>query len=265
MIKAPIKYFGGKGGMLKKLLAYFPPEGSYNSFIDAFGGSGVVLLNKPRVPFELYNDLDKNVYSLFKVLHDRELFSEFKFLCDTSFYDETTSREFEQDLRRGLPIVQRAYKFWYVNRTRRNGSLNTGFSINTSLRRGISKSTSDFLSSIENLNYLHERLSSVVVCNTDALKLVELYDKENTLIYLDPPYVHETRTSSRYPVEITDLEHEKLVEMLNKIQHAKIVLSGYTNSIYEDLKYEKISFPVKTVNTRNEKKLKVESVWRNFA
>lgn len=42
-MNSPIRYFGGKNGMAKKILKYFPKEGSYKTYIEPFGGSfGVI-------------------------------------------------------------------------------------------------------------------------------------------------------------------------------------------------------------------------------
>lgn len=38
-----IRYFGGKNGMAKNILEYFPNKDSYDTYIEPFGGSfGVI-------------------------------------------------------------------------------------------------------------------------------------------------------------------------------------------------------------------------------
>ena len=74
-VMPPIKYFGGKNGMKKVIYEYFPPNDSYDTYIEPFGGSygvGIGMENLPKV--EIYNDLNKNVYSLYKVINDNDLF-----------------------------------------------------------------------------------------------------------------------------------------------------------------------------------------------
>lgn len=261
---APIKYFGGKGGMIQTLLRYFPDSSTYDVFIDAYGGSGVVLLSKPACKVEIYNDLDRNVYSLFATLRDDAMFARFQRLCELALYDQTTSDEYRRSLRgHDLDTVERAFRFWYVNRTRHNGV--GGFSVNKTVRRRMSKSTSDFLSSVEDLPALHERLSSVVVCSKDAIDLIRDNDTRRTLVYLDPPYVQSTRTSARYAVDADDDHHKLLVDTLNNLKSARVVLSGYDNAIYAGLRgFTKQQFNVKTVTGTRQKKTKVESIWTNF-
>lgn len=265
--RAPIKYFGGKGNMLGKLLAFFPDPSSYDLFIDAYGGSGVVLLNKPRCAVEIYNDLDLNVYALMMTLSDPVLFSAFRCRAELALYDETTSANYRATLKNpGLPVHERAFRFWYVNRTRQ-GAGTGGFSINTVVRRRMSKSTSDFLASVEGLADLHARLSSVIVTRRDALELTAAYDMPRTLIYLDPPYVHSTRGKTRYAVDADDTHHRRLVEVINGLQYARVIVSGYDNAIYAaGLRgFEKHTFDVNTVSGNGKAKRKAECVWVNFA
>jgi len=262
-MNAPVKYFGGKGGMIAQLLSYFPDESLYDTFVDAYGGSGVVLLNKPRVPIELYNDVNRNVYALFKVLRDEALFAEFYRLCQLALYDESTSNEYRVSLRGELDDVERAFRFWYVNRTRHNGI--GGFSINTTVRRNTSKSVSDFLSSVDEMPELHARLSTVIVTNRDALELIGEFDRERTLIYLDPPYVLSTRTEARYENDVDDAHHERLVAALNAIKKAYVILSGYDNALYSALNgYTRRDFAVNTVSGTGTPKQKMESLWMNY-
>lgn len=76
-----IKYFGGKNGMFNEILKYFPENGTYDTYIEPFGGSFAMGFHTPEeriAPIEIYNDLYNNVYSLFKVLSDEKLFEQFK-------------------------------------------------------------------------------------------------------------------------------------------------------------------------------------------
>ena len=100
---------------------------------------------------EIYNDLERNVYSLYKVLSDKDLFPKFKEKCDLIFYDEDLRKEFKNKLKSDdLDLVDRAFYFFYVNRTSHNGI--GGFSCNTVIRRNMSKSISDMLNRAEYVN-----------------------------------------------------------------------------------------------------------------
>lgn len=182
-MNAPIKYFGGKGQMFNKIIEHFPDSSTYDTYIEPFGGSFSIGLKKPNeTPIEIYNDLEKNVYSLYKVLSDKELFEQFKIKCDLSYYIADLRNEYRDKLKSDdLSLLDRAFYFFYVNRTSHNGI--GGLSVNTVVRRNMCKSVSDMLSCIDRLPELHQRLSKCIFLNQDGINLIEKYNKENVFIY----------------------------------------------------------------------------------
>ena len=64
--------------------------------------------------------------------------------------------------------------------------------------------------------------------------ILDRYDGPETLFYCDPPYVHDTRSSSRYAHELSASDHEELVTCLLGIEGMAIV-SGYDHPIYRAL------------------------------
>lgn len=146
-----IRYFGGKQGMANEILKYFPEKETYDTYIEPFGGSYALGFKMEYVPpIEIYNDLEKNVYSLYKVMSDKKLFEQFKEKCDLCYYISDLREEYRQKLKNeDLDLVERAFYFFYVNRTSHNG--NGGLSVNTVVRRNMCKSISDMLSCIDRL------------------------------------------------------------------------------------------------------------------
>mgnify|MGYP001595997987 CR=1 FL=1 len=264
-IKAPIKYFGGKGGMLKKIIEHFPPENSYNIYIEPFGGSFSIGIHKEIIPIEIYNDLDENVYSLYKCLSDKNLFEQFKERCDLTFYSENLRKEYKNCLKSNLlSLVDRAFYFFYINRTSHNGV--GGLSINTVIRRNMSKSVSDMLSSIDRLPELHQRLSRLIVLNTDGTELIRKYNREGVFIYADPPYEQSTRTRARYKVDMTMPQHNNFLEVAIQ-SSAKILISGYDCPSYNRLvqnNFQKIQFEINTIDGNRKPKTKIETLWKNY-
>lgn len=272
-MNAPIRYFGGKNGMAKKILEYFPSPNTYNTYIEPFGGSFGVALHNPNIPsVEIYNDLDHNVYSLFRVMVDPKLFEEFRLLCDCMIFCEELRRQYIKELREAefidedRHLVWRAMRFFYINRTSRNGI--GGFSINHCIRRNMSKSCSDMLSTIEGLPKLHDRLSKVIVSSQDGINLISKYaNSEETFIYCDPPYVWSTRTKTRYNVDMDDKAQEKFIDECIKAK-CKILISGYNNELYKRLEengFKKVEFVVHTMSGDHKtKKDMVECLWMNY-
>lgn len=63
----PFRWYGGKYSHLKWLLPQLPETHRY---IEPFGGSASVLLNREPSPVEIYNDRDSDVTNFFKVLRN---------------------------------------------------------------------------------------------------------------------------------------------------------------------------------------------------
>jgi DNA adenine methylase len=263
-MNAPIKYFGGKGTMFNKIIEHHPEKGSYNTYIEPFGGSYSMGLKMEDIPNEIYNDLESNVYSLYSVLSIPEEFERFKVKCQLTLYSEQLRDEYRLALKGDLSKEERAFMFYYVNRTSHNGI--GGFSLNTVVRRKMCKSVSDFLSSVDRLDELHQRLSKVAILNRDGISLIEKYNLPNTFIYCDPPYHWSTRTSARYKVDMNDEGHIRFMDACINSK-AKILISGYKCDVYNHLEqngFNRIDFEVKTIDGNHEKKTKVESLWKNY-
>ena len=162
--------------MFNNIIEHFPNKEDFDIYIEPFGGSYSLGLKKEPTNVEIYNDLEQNVYSLYKVLSDETLFKEFKEKCDLVLYSDDIRKEFKVKLKEDIGIVDRAFYFFYVNRTSHNGI--GGFSMNSSVRRGMSKAVSDFLSCIDRLPELHDRLSRVIISNTNGTSLIKKYNKE---------------------------------------------------------------------------------------
>jgi len=262
----PIKYFGGKGTMFNNIMEHFPSNDQYDMYIEPFGGSySIGLKMNPPAKMEIYNDIEQNVYSLYKVISDPELFKSFKEKCDLIFYSDDLRSEFRDLLMTDdLSMVDRAFYYFYVNRTSFNGV--GGFSINTVIRRGMCKSISDFLSAIDRLPDLHNRLSRVVVTNVDGIDLIRRYSDNRTLIYADPPYEQSTRTSARYKEDMNEDGH---INFLNAVMESKskILISGYDCNLYNRLTengFKKVQFNVNTVDGKGRPSQKIETIWKNY-
>jgi DNA adenine methylase len=269
-MRSPIKYFGGKNGMFKEIIKHFPPIEDYKIYCEPFGGSAALLFQKEPSPIEVYNDIEENVWSLFKTLNDPQLFAEFKHRLDLTYYGRQFQEEFRQRLKeKELSIVERAYTFFCLNRMGYSGV--GGFAKSKWPRRGMSKSVSDFLSAIDGLMDVHLRLSSVVIERRDAFRLIPEWDSPDTFLYCDPPYHPDTRTAGKYVHDWTPEDHTKFVDLLLSALTpfmGRALISGYANPEYqrlEDRGWRRIDFEVKSKDKDNNTKLKIESLWANYA
>ena len=84
-----LRYHGGKWRLAPFLLQFFP---AHRVYVEPFGGAASVLMRKARSYAEVYNDLDDEVVSLFRVLRDDEAASRLKALLTLTPFART---EFE--------------------------------------------------------------------------------------------------------------------------------------------------------------------------
>jgi len=71
---------------------------------------------------------------------------------------------------------------------------------------------------------------------TDAIKyLSETLFFPDTFIYIDPPYLMDTRSSGRimYAHELNEADHEVLLEIILTLD-CMVMISGYPNAMYDD-------------------------------
>jgi DNA adenine methylase len=107
----------------------------------------------------------------------------------------------------------------------------------------------------------------VVILNDDALVVIRREDTQNTLFYLDPPYLHDTRvTTADYAHEMTTDQHRELLATIKECK-GKVMLSGYPNDLYErelaGWKHEDTIIDNKASSVK-EKPKKTERIWMNF-
>ena len=227
--KSPINWYGGKYYMAKDIIEIFP---KHKMYVEGFGGAAHVLFRKEKSELEVYNDLHSGLYLFFKLLRENnEEFIRRLSLTPYSREEFENSKQwmYEED------EIEKARKF-YV-RTMQSVASNGGWCYAKSKsRRGMCQSVSRWLGNIEeNLEGAIERLKEVQVENLDILELIKKYDKEDTLFYLDPPYILDTRKQKKsYDYEMTDEQHKELVDTLIGIK-GKVVLSGYDHPIYNKL------------------------------
>lgn len=239
-----------------------------------FGGGSVLFANNPEGISEVVNDLNGELMNFWRVLQspgDFAIFREFVRqipFAEASFWQAIHTVE---DAMGAVYPGALAAAFFVRNRQSRQG-LGKDFATLTRnrTRRGMNEQVSSWLSAIDGLPWFHERLKRVLILNRPALDVIRQQDGPRTLFYLDPPYPHETRSTTieygRY--EMTPDQHKAILDALATIT-GRFMLSGYRSDLYDRYAAERgwrrheMEIDNKAASGET-KQLKTECVWCNF-
>ena len=264
-MNSPIKYAGGKSYIAKKIVALMPP---HTNFVEPYGGSlAVMLAHDPEGHSEIVNDLDSELQNFWRVLQDTRKFAKFKRAVEAiPFSQPHWERAFK---RIDDKTVAGAINFFVTCRQSMSGR-KTDFApiTKTRLRRGMNEQASAWINSVDGLAEVHARLRRVVILCQDGLKVIQDYDGEDTVQYIDTPYLPETRTALKVygKFEMTYEQHVEMLKVLKKCK-SKILLSGYNSPLYQkelvDWRFVQWELPNNSA-TGKTKQRRHEYLWFNF-
>ncbi|WP_151794604.1 DNA adenine methylase [Acinetobacter soli] len=234
-LSAPlIRYHGGKFRLADWVIRHFPKHTCYT---ESFGGAAGVLLQKPRAYAEVYNDLDGEVVNLFRVLRNKDDRNKLIELLVFTPYSRVDFQEAwepcDNSIEKARRLIIRA-QMGFGSAGASKGI--TGFRIDTKRAYGTAQSL--WVTYPNHLADVGQRLSGVLIENRPAIQILRDHDGAETLHYVDPPYVHDTRYSGAktgrvYRHEMTDQDHEELLKVLLNLD-GKVIVSGYPSEIYND-------------------------------
>lgn len=276
-ISPPLKWHvdGGKAYLADRIVKLMPP---HLHFVEPyFGGGSVLLAKNPEGVSEVVNDINKSLASFWAVLQSDKLFPLFQRAAEATPFSE---REYVYAAHRhatGIPrvisneeVVGRALDFFIHCRQSLAGRMTSFTGITrTRTRRGMNNEVSAWLSAVEGLPLVHARLKRVLILNRPALDVIRGQDGPQTLFYLDPPYLHETRvTTADYAHEMTTAQHIELLGLLSTVK-GKFLLSGYRSKLYdsaaESYGWKRHDFKIANHAAGGVTKRKmIECVWVNF-
>lgn len=254
-------YIGGKYFLIPVLLGLMP---AHKTYVEVFGGSGSFLLNKPESKVEIYNDINSSVVNFFRVLRESpgkltKLLNKTPFARDEFAVCKRNHELVNDD-------IEKARMFFTKTQQSFSGRGNDwGCSVTKS-------HAVTFVNKTLKLSEISSRLKKVNVENRDFKFIFKHYIKSaDVFAYLDPPYVHSTRTTKNdYVYEMTDRDHEELLELCNQ-SPAKILISGYDSPLYrKHLKgwnRKKIDVPCHSAYSPNikQKSRRTEVLWYNYS
>jgi len=262
--RTPLTYYGGKQRLAAQIVALMPPHRVY---LEPFAGGAAVLFAKPRAPRETVNDIDGQVMRFWRALRDRQ--DELMAAIAATPY----SRE-EWNLCRERPDADddieaaRRFLVWIDQSFSREG---TGWSPPSILfdRRGRWQA-GVWANLPGKLAAAARRLAGVALEHGNALELIPRYDQADAVIYCDPPYAGPWRLEpgKGYRYDQAERLWPDLVDVLSRVQHAAVILSGYPCDAVEELGWTRLDLVHKrSVTARSGSTLAdaPEAVWINPA
>jgi DNA adenine methylase len=273
-----LKYHGSKTELAQEFIDLMPP---HNKFIDAFAGSGAVLLGKTRVAMECLNDLNPILINCFTIIQNPNTFEAFRATARSLLGPAPPPLPGEPDAVKELwqtavarlpneqdPILRAVYYF-IKHRLSMSGRGRgaAGPPRDGRLRRGMDERRSSYLTALDNLSATHRRLQDVCLSCRPAIDVIREWDAPDATIYVDPPYVPGTRAGRKvYEFEMDEAAHRELLDVLRKAK-SWVLLSGYANPLYDKKLADWARYEVDVANhgaSGQTKRRMTEVLWCNF-
>ena len=254
-LRPPFKIYGGKKYLSKWILDSLPELNGEEEYIEPYCGSASVLINKKKSQLEVINDLDPGIIAIFRAIRDESsLFVkklkkiEYK---KESFDKALTKTEFDNNINYAINE--------FILRRMSRGGMKKSFSASEV------KDTNHWLTIIEELPIISKRIKNCFIFNKPATDVIKAFNHENTICYVDPPDLQETRNlSDTCEYEMNTDDHIELSKVLIDFK-GKAIISGYYSTLYKRL-YKEWKCIKKAIpnNTSQTKTKKTECIWINY-
>lgn len=258
-VTKPLLYWpGGKWRLGKWIASWFP---AHDVYVEPFGGAASVLLQKEPCRSEVYNDLDWEVVGLIRVLLSDAMLDDLSWGLRLTKY---APEEFEDAYHGGrFPNAVEASRRLVVRSLMGEGNSGAMGPKKAGFRAMTDATWAHWCKYPNRLPEIAARLRGVEIENGQAIPLMLRRDGPDTLFYVDPPYLQETRRDDRYyRHEMTAEQHVELLGILRELD-GMVVLSGYPSALYDGLLagWARRETTARTFGGRE----RVECVWLNPA
>ena len=228
-------YPGGKTTIAPWIIDHFP---DHTVYVEPFGGSASVLVQKPKSNVEVYNDLNSDCVAFFEAIksHPDELE---RWVKNTPYSRELFEKWIKQFSagERANDTVEQAGRFWFLTTASFGGDIHDGgggFSVMKGECKEAHYQPQKWQRKKDVIKHIRDRFFNVQIEQLDYAELFDKYDSTEAFFYCDPPYVdvgddyYQTEDGGfnhpRFCEELLDLDGKWLVSYG---EHIPAQLSDY--------------------------------------
>ncbi len=227
VMRAPFGYVGSKLKSVKHILPKLPQRKTY---IEVFGGSGVVLLNRRPSTLDVYNDRFGGVVSFYRCLKNAQ---KLEALIDWLEHTVAAKEEYlwcRDTWKDCTDDVERAARWYY------SVAYSFGFK-GAAWGRTVTSSSmaGQIRRRLEQYPAIHKRLENVQIENASWETILKDYDHPKAVFYLDPPYI--ATDCGAYSHAMTHDDHRRMLETVMDMQ-GFVAVSGFPNALYESYDWD---------------------------
>ncbi|MDR1937284.1 MAG: DNA adenine methylase [Tannerellaceae bacterium] len=237
-INSPFRYAGGKFYARKLILAHVPYHAAY---IEPFAGGGSIFFAKPKVKYNLLNDIDDDLVNVYLTIRDFP--DDLIYFLKKNIESESRIPEKYVD---GIPVgeplpatkelhgffkneyipannIERAGRWFYLNRTSYSGIMNLknmywGYGDKYSMQPK---------NWAQNIIRTSMKLQDVEISNLDFEKVID-NAPDGALLFIDPPYFNADQDKF-YQYFFSKQDHYRLAECLQRNSHRLRLFVTYDN------------------------------------
>lgn len=230
-VKAIAPWFGGKRNMAPRIAAEL---GNHRTFWEPFCGGMAVLLSKQPATMETVNDLHGDLINLARVIqHPQDGPALYRRLrrtfMDEAMYDDACVKIRDTTFEGGHD-PERAFHYFVYSWLGRNGTAGSdlkrvgkAFAVRYTNNGG--HGATRFHNAIDSIPAWRRRLRGVTILRRDGFELIpKIEDVAGTALYCDPPYLIK---NGKYLHDFDAEDHTRLAGLLERFQHARVVVSYY--------------------------------------
>jgi DNA adenine methylase len=256
-IRKIIQYAGGDYWIADEILErlYRVGNGKY-TFVEVFGGSGYIsqIIDRNKFPNIIYNDINDKLTTLYKMVKEKP--KELSFLLFLLPYSRSFNKIVRELLEKNknLGELETAALFFYLVNTSFMGGPKKGFGYAVDPKRNTARA---FKKKIMAILDFAKNWKDVIIENLDFRKIIQLYDSDKTVFYLDPPF--PDRSEDYYGITFTIKDFRDMAKILTQIK-GKFLLKvddkafNLIKDILVNYKIEKIEKKRKMERKENEKR-----------